>query len=555
MVLGQSRLVSLLLTLHTLAACGDSSPPTPPPPPPPPTGSWTTADGLFLLETPPSQAEVKSLLGDLAREAQKQVPAEIQDAMKQHLSSYGFQSFSTLQFEPKDTADLLRMAAYEALFGGNLSVAVWLFCLAGSIKPQDALFLSDAGFALNEQGFYEQAKKVLLAAIAADPQLHSAYVNLAFAHGKLGKRRSAILYLRHAVAMQPRVTYYRLALGRMYREAGQLEQAYNELEEVRRADPENAEIKAELEDLPVPPPPSSTTPPPPSGLAPILPALMACHFDQVARLKPGTFEVAPDTITAKIVKLGNEQTLIEGKFTMTTQDAGYACTDCEVGCNGDEGCEAGCWATQCSTDQAVLGETLPKLAPIPSTYEAIFGDFELYMSQCALDAMVEHHSEADLEAAASYLESLAVFARREVRLKFIEIAERMHGFRDEVAAVCEQAGTMIEEFNADQALSQVSNKLSLDLCLDKVACIGINNSTVTVSGSVGIFAGKLSADWETGDWGVAVGLQAADPTGTAQAGIFLKFHSSKGVGLGTEVKIGGPVKLRLGADYYASTNM
>jgi hypothetical protein len=39
---------------------------------------------------------------------------------------------------------------------------------------------------------------------------------------------------------------------------------------------------------------------------------------------------------------------------------------------------------------------------------------------------------------------------------------------------------------------------------------------------------------------------------TMQAGLSLKFHSSKGVGLSTDVKIGGPLKVRCGGDFYAS---
>ncbi len=117
----------------------------------------------MLLETAPGQEELKDLLAQLAREAEEQVPAEVQEAVTRHLGVYGFETdfrpcSNRLQFEPKDTADLLRMAAYEALLRGNLAVAAWLIYTAGALKPQDALVLSDVGFALNEQSKLEQAK-------------------------------------------------------------------------------------------------------------------------------------------------------------------------------------------------------------------------------------------------------------------------------------------------------------------------------------------------------------------------------------------------------------
>jgi hypothetical protein len=121
-----------------------------------------------------------------------------------------------------------------------------------------------------------------------------------------------------------------------------------------------------------------------------------------------------------------------------------------------------------------------------------------------------------------------------------------------VAGVCDSADQSIEDLDLEETFRTVNKKVALDLCLDKALCIGINNSNIAVSASVGIFSGKLSTDLATGDWAVSAGVGVADPTGTMQAGLSLKFHSSKGVGLSTDVKIGGPLKVRFGGDFYAS---
>jgi len=528
-------------------------------------GGWADGGGAnggadagtipYVLEPTPSAADALALVRRLRVEAEKVVPEEIKSLVSQHAAEHGYSLDAAafrgsgkpayggaeayeLQIEPKDLADLLRMLGYEALFKGNLSVSKWLFLSAAELKPGDPLFLNDAGFALIKSGQLADAKAIVLRALAIDPNLHSLYVNLSNIYRKDAHARNALLAILRAISLQPKVVTYRQLAAEIYLEMGNTASAYRQLEAGIRLDPGNAEIQAQLDALPKPPdgdPPS----PPPSALAIMAPVLQ-CEMDAFAE-----YAVKIATVSGK--EMGVDQT-----FQNETAQASYDWTDCYNACIALEGCWEMCSMAECSANQAALAKAVGAEVLLPPEAESMYYQMYDFFMGCVTPHLVKETNAQALGAALDEVDRYYSSITYSVHKWYVSSAELMQLWHSDVAGVCEDAEQAIADLDLEKAFQTVNNQAALDLCLDRALCIGINNSNISVSASVGIFTGKLSTDLETGEWAVSAGVGVADPTGTFQTGLSVKFHSTKGVGLSGDVKIGGPVKVRLGGDFYAS---
>lgn len=508
----------------------------------------------FLLEKAATAAEVATVIEQQLAQIDKNVSSEIKELVKTKLQSHGFsvQLYSLkmpvhtyagetpekyqLQYEPQDAADLLRMIGAEAIFRGNISVASWCFLQAARLKSDQVQILNDAAFALIQLEKYAEAKTLLLRAASLDKDVHSLYVNLAFIYRKLGKSRLALLAIQRAIAMQPKAITYRQVAVEIYQELGNNDGAYRQQEMIVRLDPQNSEAKTQLDQMPKPAQTPASSPS--AAAAQLLVDLLQCESD--VGLAYGK----------KIMEPGAKELAVDQEFQNKCGDNSDACTECHKKCN-DEGCSAACEMAHCSADQATFAATVPKEVPLPFENEtAYFGLYDAFIN-CATPYLMRETNAEVLEQGLQEVDRYYTELLYSINDFFVNSADLISIWHGNVKSTCDDAAQAIEDAKTAEAYSTVNNSLVLDLCLDKAVCIGINNSNIAVSGSVGIFNGKLSTDLATGAWGVSVGVGASDPTGTFQAGVSVKFHSTKGVGVGADVKIGGPVKVRLGKDFYA----
>lgn len=86
---------------------------------------------------------------------------------------------------------------------------------------------------------YERARPMYEKALALDPRMVDAAMNLAFVYRQLGEREAAIALLERTAQSEPYHAGPRVNLAILYREAGRLDRARVTLEEALRLNPEN----------------------------------------------------------------------------------------------------------------------------------------------------------------------------------------------------------------------------------------------------------------------------------------------------------------------------
>jgi hypothetical protein len=120
---------------------------------------------------------------------------------------------SVVRTEFLDRSGAYYQLGVEAVLNGHLEIAKWGFARAAALSGACGAYLSNLGFALNEEAQYAPAVQVLERARQLDPSDSSIYVNLAFSYQNLQRYDEAIGTLLVAIALQPDLKAYQVMLA------------------------------------------------------------------------------------------------------------------------------------------------------------------------------------------------------------------------------------------------------------------------------------------------------------------------------------------------------
>lgn len=523
------------------------------------TGTLPPSDGP-VDPVPPTPAALKARIASLRQEFEALVPAGARQKARDKVAAYPFVRIEraptpTIQIDPETPTDLWMLMAAEAVFRGSLSTATWCFLEAAALSPEAAFPLSQVGFALNAADRSGEALPFLLAAKAADPDFHPARVNLAVAFEKTGDPWRALLEWHAVVALQPTNAGYLARLAGAYLRLGQRGVASRFLEMARRLAPDDPDVKEVDQAMQTGALRSALGDGSAEVSAVLYEAVTACSTAQIQDLSP---------VMGQYAGVGGRFWDIEQECMHQFDLAADRSRVCQQGCCTEcDACYAACLAVECQEDRAALGVATVDFANGYFEYRALYnGIVEVYV-HCCLAAFVDHVDQAS----GAFEITMAVdsfFTTVDSQAEYInrvpaDLDETIQALSDQVQATCDEAQSAFDAIDWEEELARQaagsSLDLNLDLCFDGVACLGIAGSQVTVNfQGGGVFQGEVSLDFRTGDIGLGFGIGATDPTGTVQAGVQLKLHTAKGVGVGADVRGRGPINVKVGGDFWAFTN-
>lgn len=124
-----------------------------------------------------------------------------------------------------------------ALQSGHFADAIEKLTAAKHGHPDDARIRNFLGIALAALGRNSEAAAEYQEAIRLDPGMHDAYRNLGFLEWNQHQLQAAVKHLSRAVQLSPQDSFAHYYLGRVYLDAQQYRQAFDQLEQSRAAWP------------------------------------------------------------------------------------------------------------------------------------------------------------------------------------------------------------------------------------------------------------------------------------------------------------------------------
>ncbi len=195
------------------------------------------ADGIGIVRPVPPTPAQQEYRNGLKALSDKQLAAA--EASFQH----------SLQLDPKLISALLGLAEVNIL-KGNIAGAGQYINKATSLAPNDANVQTTRGHYLFFRKSYPEAENAFKTAITLDPKLERPHYELGDLY-LLGfhKPKDAIGAYRDALAINPNDSRVHYTLANALAEAGQLDEAQAQLEEVSRLEPKNTAMLQALGDF------------------------------------------------------------------------------------------------------------------------------------------------------------------------------------------------------------------------------------------------------------------------------------------------------------------
>lgn len=523
-----------------LAACGDEAGGDDPVVLPPGVGAFPEA-------TPPQAAVTQALDGLLAEFADAADPATMA-AIDAYVAGHTPQEppEDVVHHEPAGEADLLRMIGTKAFLMGDTATAGWCLTRAALLDP--ARGLSQVAFLLNQAQRYDEARVLGLKATTLAPDDPVAQGNLAFSYWRLGDLPRARFHQTLAVGLVPEDPWPKVRLGDIARDAGDVISAHLLYQIAQVRAPDDPEIAARLEATPLP-----------EVASPLVPRMLG-HVASAAQ----TPTLAED-IEAMVKPLDDQFT----DRTSETGDLKLAALDlrqaelqanlatnfgCQAECGSNDDCKLACFNAMCAAEVASHGKLADTLTPLPARDEAAATEFLSSMHAAVAQVLARHVNDPRTDA--EDIAGVLTDARVREQEVWVMIEYGYSGTQAGVdldamypAGFCEAAAEFAEQLAARRAMF-ANPGVTADICLDGVLCVGVNNGAISLSGNIGVLAGDIAYDPRTGDFTLGLGLGIKDPTGTIDASLALKFSRKQGVGVGADIKIGGPAKVKFGRDVY-----
>lgn len=145
--------------------------------------------------------------------------------------------------EAGDGAAALVADSDAALRRGDYATAVVVLGGALSVRPDDVRLLVNLGGALKELGRFEEARPVLLRAVALDPRRFAAWSNLGTVQMELQRYDEAVAAFSNAIRLRTDHVPALAGLGVTLRRSGRPEQARTFLDLAVAADPANPDLR------------------------------------------------------------------------------------------------------------------------------------------------------------------------------------------------------------------------------------------------------------------------------------------------------------------------
>lgn len=495
----------------------------------------TSAAGAFL-EEPPAEAEVLDLLEALRREVEPTLDPDLRAEVEAYIAAPDDMSpwEDAVYLAPEGGDDLYRIMGAGAFLGGHEDLALWCWIRAAQLERADNL--SQVAFALNERERFEPAITLSLYAVSRRPDDHVPLTNLAYAYTQTNQVARALHYQSQVVALQPEDAWAKARLGDLLLENGQptAAEVMYRLATIRNPDDTTLQELLDAVDANDPTLPVTGTP------GDLLEELEARIADAEAAHSSAIEVIDQDWSDA-----------IDDRFAIKQQNQSEW-LDCLATCEGDSlECQATCADVLCALETPAHTNHAARLAPFPGRYEHEYMRFATSYHRVSREVLAGHP-----EVTPATREAFELEANGEVTATLLEIDGR-YGFiqsaidadRADVEQVCDASEYLQQLLETRRALANQQGS-TFDICADGILCIGIDNGVITLSGGVGFIMGDIAIDTSTGDFTLGVGVGLKDPTGTVDLGVSIKYDSMKGAGVGGELKIGGPVKLKYGRDVY-----
>lgn len=547
------RRLVVLSTAAVLAACSgdDDGSSNPNPNPNRDAGvvrdAGATVEDTFV-EIAPSAAEVQQLVTQVRDDSIAGVDAQLRADVEAYVDAAFPGQGLTVQgeFMPATKAQMYSMIGAEAIMRGSLSGATWAFATAALLDLEDPKLLAHLAFCLNLLGEYELAKALLLKAREIDPEEYAARANLAYAYEKLEDLERAINELTYLSHLNPRNGRIAYELARLHRLAGNMRLAQRIAQEAKLLSPWDEDVDMLINEVGPPPmddPDYNVTP---SGTGSLIRAAGDCVVDHATDVG----QAAPPFVQAA------------GTPPNEYWDAATTANDvnntCLFDCGGDIACEFQCDSAYCAAVSAASATAIAKLKLVPPDYGGRMKAELTAFQECAFGALRRYGksaTDAEVEAVTRLIVDTEDVTYNGINVFYADVTGEMQFMRQDATDICTYAQQTLEMIDFPSVYAPLKPEdFTLEVCLGRFVCFNSMGGNFSLQFMIGILMAGLQIDLPTGDYTVSFGAGIADPSGRAQAAIALKFSNTMGVGIGAQAKIGGPIKAKLGQDYYVFSN-
>ena len=156
--------------------------------------------------------------------------------------------------EAQRESENLAAQAWQAWQGQNFTEAETAFAQAVEKDPDNANAWNGLGWSQMNQGKAEAAQEAFERCLKVDPRQAAALNGLGWIAKNQGKTEEALKHWKKAVDSLPSATAAAMGLAQTYEELKQFDEAAKYYRLVLKYDPQNADVKRQLENLEKPAP-------------------------------------------------------------------------------------------------------------------------------------------------------------------------------------------------------------------------------------------------------------------------------------------------------------
>lgn len=505
----------------------------------------TEDDPVAFLEQPLTPQQVEDQLAALRAEVEDALPKADRDAAEAYAADPPASSHpaGTIVHEPSGEENAWHMLGMSAFMQGRASLALWLFVRAAQLDPDDALALQQVGFVLAHQGRDDDARGLLVTAAEADDDLHSPEVELASLYERAGELDKALYRLSQAEADNPHHNEIKRSLAGVWTALGHPEAARSELSAALLLAPGDPILQAELDALPALPgfkvdAPLAPPRPPPDAAAEVR-AIIADKREEVDAILEEHLDLIAEAQDGLVAVRQIDQAL--------NLDRALGCTSA---CS-DDGCRDLCAEQLCLDETGSHNDFRAAVRGSPGDVDGAYAAWLAGMGAVVFPTLDEHRRKlSDDEFDAIRTDFLAEAAGNAtiVELAYVGVAGAIQIDAEQVRLTCQPVDTL--EGPDPSAPLADPDPDDIDLCLDNVLCLGLNNDEITLGAFAGPLSFEVSVDTKTGAFAMEASLGVSDPWRVAKAGVGLRFHSSKGIGVTADAKVGGFLQIKATKEAY-----
>lgn len=436
------------------------------------------AEATDFIEPAPSGQEAVAIVNELISEYEGQIGQTTKEIIQQELNSpLKLNGMNLDKLKAQKACEM----GIEAVLRGSFKTALYCFLLAIQYDSDNSEYFSKAGFVLNYLERYTEAKKLLLRAEELDNSYHATFACLSKTWQNLGDLNRAIYYMNRALALFSKNPHYLIAMGNLYYLIEQDTLAAICLQQAEELAPymnEINELKSKLPEIYYGGEPGDSQEPP--------------------EYEPPPFadEKCWD-LYISIFYLQFDITIInENEYNRIVDELKAALKQYEIDifCDGgipDEVC--------CQKAHTAAGKYLPIMKGCLLKQEQIYRKEYNEFTEKAFSMYYNYSNPENCMIAYDII--MSIIGNYEARIYALHELEKLETLRINTITnvICDYGITPSDSAKITQP------SFSFSGCL-LIICIGLTESTISLSGNLKFYHLKFEANWKTDVFGFGFGV-------------------------------------------------